>query len=116
MDPLKETIVEKVVDKLTGKAIDTLDTKGTNWFTTRPILAPLISLIPIGGVFAYLGLKQNYKLFLFLILGYDLFLYLFPPILIIFKLLIAYDTWVLANRMRAGKKLGEWEWFWTKNK
>jgi hypothetical protein len=26
----------------------------------------------------------------------------------------AYDAWVLAKRRRAGKELGEWEWFWNK--
>lgn len=115
MDPIKKVIVEEVLDKTVGKAVNVVDEKGRGWFVKNPILAPLISLIPLFGVFAYVGLGQNYKTFLFLFFGYDMLLMLFPPLWFLFKLFVVMDTWTLAKRIQAGKKLGEWEWFWSKN-
>jgi hypothetical protein len=115
MDPIKEVIAKEVLDKTVGKAVNVVDEKGKGWFIKNPILAPLMSLTPLVGVFAYVGLRQNYKTFLFLFFGYDMLLMLFPPLWFLFKILVAIDTWTLAKRLQAGRTLREWEWFWSKS-
>ena len=115
MDGWKKDITEEVLDKTVSQVTDTVNEKGIGWISERPWLAPVISLIPFGGVYAYIAMQQWAKAgVLLLFLAYDIVPMLFIWPYIPFKLLIAYDTWVLAKRVQEGKELGHWEWFWTK--
>ena len=113
MDPADEEFVREMAEDAIAPITKAFDEKGQSWIILHPWLAPLISLVPLFGVYAYIALKQNWKVFVFLFFAYDFVPFLFFPLYIPFKLFVAYDAWVMAKRLQAGRTLGHWEWFWN---
>lgn len=85
----------------------------------KPWLAALISLFLFGfGGIGSLLLGQESKALLLFLCEWILILVgmvtgALPVLLALFHIFTAYDTWVVARRVKAGKTLLKWEWFWN---
>ena len=82
------------------------------WFFKSPLLVAGLSVVPIFGVLISYGFVLDQGKYLIL-LFVDILMLLALPVYPVYKLLMAYDVWVLTNRRKAGKESGNMECFWN---
>jgi hypothetical protein len=105
-------------DRLEEQAPFTLD---LIYHRREPRTAALISLlIPGFGGLGQLLLGQETKarallaIEWFIVMPIGVFSKTLPYFLLLFHLMVAFDAWVLAGRVKKGHILEKWEWFWIR--
>ena len=86
--------------------------KVRDWFLKSPLFVAILFIVPIVGVLlAYGTVLYQAKVLVFLFV--DILMGFALPVYPFYKLLMAYDVWVLAKRRKSGKKLGGFEFCWN---
>jgi len=95
--------IASAVRKITGKE---------NVLVEYPLLTALVGAFPIfGTLIAAFGFPQGMKSLLYFFA--DMIFLFFLPIYPFYMLYKFIDMYVIMKRFKAGKKLRDWEWFWS---
>jgi len=103
-----ETLLEFLSEKLLLPNWEKIQ----SWFIQSPLLVAIVSIVPIFGALIAYGLVLDQAKFILLLFA-DILMFLLLPIYPFYKLFTAIDVWVLTKRRKAGKEIGNMEWFWN---
>lgn len=108
MPPWLEALLETLAEKFLIPNWNRIQ----NWFIKSPLLVSIISVVPIFGVLISYGLVLDQaKVMIFLFI--DILMLFALPAYPFYKLLTAFDVWILTKRRKAGNEISTMEWFWN---
>jgi hypothetical protein len=106
--------LEELINTVLGATLNRFfDEKGT-----YPIIHAMVNVIPFCGGVSQGMVGQSFGKFLLAFLsemGACVLLPIppVPPLWAIVKIVYVIDGYVIARRVKSGKKVGDWEWFWN---